>query len=271
MIGLEAIENLLDDVFLSGWVKGAHPLSLILVAPPGLGKTKLVQQYRENSGVVITTESTFYSIIKTYGDAIQQGQVRHIVIPDMAPIVNRSPREAAMRELSGWGALVEDGVTNWRSGRSVLAAGPTPVLCGVVFCITPYSYKEKLSMLGDEGFIGRFLVASYSYPQEMIHEVRGQIAGGQLNGRVENRMLRKLAGPQEIRMVPGWGKYLLMTGLLDRVRDSSDTGGFRMQHRLHTLLKANALRHGRTDVILEDMNDLERMAPYLGPNMAFVA
>lgn len=266
MLGLEALEMLTEDVLLTGYLADERAVSMILIAPPGLGKSELVMQYRNSPGVLLTTETTFFSLMLVHGVAIQQRQVHHVIMPDLGPLVNK-PREGAMRELSQFGALVAEGLMNWRSSRGAFATGNQPVRCGMIFCITPYSYREKLSLLADEGFLSRFLVASFSVHEHLKRRVHEQISTGEVNSHIAAHSLQSYQNLQTIRLDPKVDRFLSSSGIIDQIRDTSDTAGFRMHHQLRALLKANALRRGSPIVSREDLNDLDRMLPYLGANL----
>lgn len=269
MIGTKDLEILLEDVLISGSLADERPVSLIMIAPPGMGKSDMVLQYRQSEGVVATTETTFFALMTMHGQAMQQGKLHHIIVPDLGPIINK-PREGALRELSQFGALVAEGLINWRSARGAFAVGNQPVRCGIIFCITPYSYREKLAMLTDEGFLSRFLIASFALHDDLVSHIHDQISAGSVNAHLETKLLAQWKEKQSVSIAPRIDRFLRSSGIIEQVRDLSDTAGFRTHHHLRTLLKANALRRGRHEVGRDDIDDLIALSQYLGVQMRWV-
>ena len=55
------IEEILIRVFASGYVKDAYPISAIIVAGIGAGKTMILKKYMKNKGVAFISDATAVS------------------------------------------------------------------------------------------------------------------------------------------------------------------------------------------------------------------
>lgn len=83
MIKLEELEKLIEITLLTGYIRDERPVSLLITADPESGKTELVKKAKRVKGIPYLTDATAWGIIDKYWDAIEQGKVRHITIPDL--------------------------------------------------------------------------------------------------------------------------------------------------------------------------------------------
>ena len=83
LIDLQIPEYVVELVLKSGYIKNADPLSLIISAPVGSGKTEIINQYRNCQGVLYLSEATAYGIKSKYLETIKSGKIRHIIIGDL--------------------------------------------------------------------------------------------------------------------------------------------------------------------------------------------
>ena len=64
LIGMEAIQDLIELVLWTLYIMGERIVSLLLVADPESGKTELMKKYRENQGIHVRRRFTAYGIIR---------------------------------------------------------------------------------------------------------------------------------------------------------------------------------------------------------------
>jgi len=62
LINTQDLEYIIELVLLSGYIKNADPLSLIISSKVGAGKTELLKRYRGTRGTKFLSEATAYGI-----------------------------------------------------------------------------------------------------------------------------------------------------------------------------------------------------------------
>lgn len=255
---LDRIDRIVRLVLASGHLLGERPLNLLVLGYPGTGKTELLAQYALTTGVLYTAYTSFSRLLVNHGRDIIQGNIRHIVLPDLGILVGRG-KEASMAEISALSSLIEEGILRWETHKTVFEA-PTPQGVGLI-AATTHEMLNRISDLGSPGFLSRFLLVSFRYSHESAQVVYQSIANQQYRDvtprpfNIQNS--HKVAGDPDIftRLTSG--------DFIKTVRNPEDTYGFRTQRQLQTLMLSNALLAGRDHVTLEDLYALVDLAPYL--------
>lgn len=92
LIGLEALQDLIELGLWSAYVKGERIVSLLIVAEPESGKTELMKKYRKNKGVFVRRRFTSYGIIRDLLDGKMELICKspkilgHLIVYDYATI-----------------------------------------------------------------------------------------------------------------------------------------------------------------------------------------
>ena len=68
LIGLKAIQDLIELALWSAYINGERIVSLMLVADPESGKTELMKKYRKNKGIHVRRRFTAYGVIRDLTD-----------------------------------------------------------------------------------------------------------------------------------------------------------------------------------------------------------
>ena len=109
LIDTETPENVVELVLKSGYIKNADPLSLIISAPVGSGKTEIISQYRNCQGVLYISEATAYGIKSQYLEDIESGKICHIIIDYLlAPLSKQKKTRDDF--IAFFNSLIEEGI-----------------------------------------------------------------------------------------------------------------------------------------------------------------
>ena len=125
LIDTEIPEHVVELVLKSGYIKNADPLSLIISAPVGSGKTEIISQYRNCQGVLYISEATAYGIKSQYLEDIKSGNIRHIIIGDLLTPLSKQ-KKTRDDFIAFFNSLIEEGIISvhtyaqhWDSKKSV--------------------------------------------------------------------------------------------------------------------------------------------------------
>jgi hypothetical protein len=83
LLHLDVLQTIIECALISPYVQGEKPLSLLIVAKPESGKSSMMKQYRENTGLVYLTDCIAYGITRDVLPKIVSGEVKTIMIPDL--------------------------------------------------------------------------------------------------------------------------------------------------------------------------------------------
>ena len=140
--GLEKITEFIKIVVSSGYISGEKPLSMVLIAPVSSGKTTAIKQFKDNSHILITTDTTAYGVLSKYQDKLRSGELRHIIIPDMLNCMSRK-NTTVETFLLFINASSEDGIFPSKTYNIEVNEYIQPF--GWVLCLTEEAFHRKRS------------------------------------------------------------------------------------------------------------------------------
>lgn len=255
--GLEKITEFTRIVIASGYLLNEKPLSMVLKAPVSSGKTTAIKQFRNNSNILITTDTTAYGVLSKYQDKLRSGDLTHIIIPDLlnALVRKKSTVETFLLFIN---ASSEDGIFASKNFSVEVNTYIPPF--GWILCLTEDAYKRKRNMLQGIGFESRFLIVSHKYNSEMIQNILQDIIKETTfcipNIKIKHYKIKKaILGNEKI-----FGELELYSKLLCK---SDGPEMLRMQRKLQTFLKASALLRGDKRVNEKDLEKLKEVIEVL--------
>ena len=259
MIATDDLQEIIRIALCTGRLVDERPLSLLIVAAVGAGKTELVSRFSEKyvDSVLYATDITAFALHKKHGKELKSGKIRHIIIPDLLTPLNKQ-KEQADHFITFMNGIIEEGLARVESRDSNFIAN-IPVRCGFITTLATKELERKKDRWAAIGFLSRMLPISYSYKQETVMEIFDHI--------INREYL--MDNPQPLKL-PIDSYMLLSPDLAEQVKpyamatkDENDQYGFRRLKQLQTFLMGRALLKGRKEVIDEDLNVLDRYAKYM--------
>ena len=111
MIGMEAIEKLIELTLWTAYLEDDQPLSALIVSEVEQGKSAMAMQFRQRNGsVVVLHDATTYGILKAYRPFLAQGKIKHFIFPEFVFPLSRQ-RETVNTFLAFLNGLMDEGVT----------------------------------------------------------------------------------------------------------------------------------------------------------------
>jgi len=257
LFGLELINKVIEIVLWTGWVKNAEkPVSLLTIAPPEEGKTRLVEQYRYNKGIVYITDVTAYGLSQKLIQYINEGKpVNHIIIPDLLNPLSRQ-KSVSDTFILFLNALIEEGIAKIKTGSILMEI---PMKAGVITTLTTsewYKHKDKWISIG---FLSRLVPLTYRYSRNFIMELLEQLSGAEpikteINLNFPEEKVH-VTLPRELhRQLKPYAIDIAKVVGLD---------GIRMYRDLGIMLKGFALSQGRDYVTQADVDVLKYLTNYI--------
>lgn len=241
MIGLAALKDVVSLCIHTGQVAGERPASMIVVAPPGAGKTSILEAMTCDHAPYASdlTSRDISRILKGYKEAT------HIILGDMMSLFGHkmSVIQLSCRVLSS--LTGEELRTDSFSGEEMKGR-----MMGLITAIPPDDFDSKRIQehMTAGGFASRFMVVKYAYHLKTIQEIHKYIREDRYVH--EQKTAFRVNGGKRAISVPDD----VAQGLQDlAIVIKQDPIGTRMHHHLRALVKAHALRAGRDSVTREDL------------------
>jgi hypothetical protein len=173
MVGIGPLQDIIETAFYTACLKNSVPLSLILVGPPGSGKSKLILQFQADS-ILVTNDITSQGLSDIVtGDPI--GNVRHIIIPDFNIVVSHKPTTSNLT-IASLLTLMSEGVLRLDDGRRKKEMEHPPI--GIVTAMTREIYEEHAGRFRKLGIGRRFIPVFFNYGIKTKEEVQDAIRDG---------------------------------------------------------------------------------------------
>lgn len=251
-----------DSVFISlyvatGLVAGADAQSVLLVGPPGTGKSELLRRFRDERSCLVVGDMTIEPLRDLVADDQRATPLRHIVMPEFGRIFSHRDHTVGMvtslltslmtrdagREMSG----------SQKEGRrldftdkqmGVLAAMPTEI------------FQLRFRELMATGFLSRFTVLGV---KRSSHE-RQRVLRNIFNRNKADLASFRCNLPQKPVAVTGLERH--GPALMRWVFSWNPNAGERFAAHIVSLLPAVTLLRGRTVVSDDDVEVLKLFQPY---------
>lgn len=281
MIGTEKIENILKVAIWSGGLKGEHPLSVMLIASVGFGKTSMLKKSHRKGkiekvtvgkgkkareievrrilgSVLYTSNTTPYVLTNRYGHLLRNGQIKHIAIPDFLNILNL-PKYVYANTLNFYNQLIEEGILTAES-RDSFFVSEIPVNIGLLTAVARQDFDKRKDEWAHMGFLSRMLPVSFSYNDTTASKIRESIKRKDYLKEVESFNITLPDEPQLIDLPSDLADEIEKIAVA--IRDTNDPLAARPQKQLQVFCMARALAQGRKSVNKSDVALLREYQPY---------
>jgi len=242
MIKTEDIQKIVKLTLISGYIKDASPLSLIVVGKAGIGKTENIKHWKDKRSMLIT-DLNYSGLMELL---IKKNTLKHIIIPDFIKI---TMKKSSTKDnlISFLNSCIEDGL-NQIEGYFHHKFKDRKI--GLITSSTKASFTQNKPTWKNMGFTDRMIICSYSYSQKTLEEIKDYINEEKFNVNQEKI--------QDLKITEIKSNKLLNSVFNDKVKDS-----LRSLKQFQTLAKCNALNEGRNKVLKEDITEVLRLTKYL--------
>jgi hypothetical protein len=237
LIGLERVRELVETIILTGRVRNAEPVSLMLIASPESGKTSIVLS--KNCETVIALSDVTGKGIQQL--CLQKKEVSHFVINDLT-CVTAKKHAVSQFTISMLMAMTEEGITAVQYPNAPLLEFKEGKR-GVIVCTTLQSSQDGRTWWNKTGFSSRLLPFCYSHSDALMLLIKQSIDKGKFDRRwtqpeeKPNYMVPKNA--VDVQIEPATVRKV--RELADYRAKQLDEQGYRRLHQYRSLAKAHAL------------------------------
>jgi hypothetical protein len=249
----ESETRLVGMYIATGLLKGEQAQSVLLISPPGQGKTAMINRF-----VKLTTTRRISDLtsngIRTLMRKDSNGQLRHLLMPELARLFSRD------RSVSSQSANLLCNLMTGDAGVELIGIEEhdfTGRQVAVVGAMTADVFRQRREMLADTGMLSRFHLLPIERDEEERKRVVAAIANQNYDDLTPVQWPELRQAPREIKCSPSFGQPIL-TWL-----DSTDLKyDERFVSRIVVLLKACALLNNRSEVTDHDLRTLMTFTPF---------
>lgn len=243
LVGLRTLQDFLELLLWTGQLEDERPVSALIVAPPGGGKTSMLELVECEQALLVGDLTA-----RNLGNIVKNEKLTHVLVGDMLSIFGHktSTVDLTIRLISQFtGETLKH---NPFDGADI-----KPIKLGLIAAIPPDDLKSKKIRAHVEagGFASRFVVVRYSYSLATIDAIHDFIAS---NGYADNPpkpFFIKNPGKWKIKIPKNLSTPIKALTLL--VKKQGDFG-FRAHRHIRSLVKAAARREARPEVNIKDLN-----------------
>lgn len=197
LINMESVEEIVEAVLFSSLVKGAVPLSVVLVAESGAAKSKLINKYQ---GKTIRTQDDLHTldihdILRKDGP---EGHLRHIIIPDLNLPLSHKPQVARLTLATLLGPTSASSKFIFRIGNETRDVIHGPI--GIVTACTPDIFSANSRKFASIGLIRRVPPIFYTMGSETVKRVRREEYDGTVTLQSLNEFVIKKRKPIAVKL-----------------------------------------------------------------------
>ena len=256
LIGMEPIEDIIETVIHTAFVAESIPISIMLVAPSGGGKSATTKRY-EGKMIEYADDVTSAGLHKVLAPD-RENRVKFLNVPEFNTTLSHKSSVVNLT-LANLLSATQDGTVRVMDGRSNQDVKHDPI--GILACVTPDIYMANARRFRVMGFTRRVIPIHFSYGLDtqrkaMIHIKHGNHSQKPLPPIVIADMKRqvvtvpsKLANEVEMLstiFAQNLSQYSYYTDGKLMIREGVPLLPMAPFKVLSSIIRAHAILHGRT-------------------------
>lgn len=236
------------------------PLNLLLVGPPGDGKTAMLLRAEKAHNVEVLSDTTYLGLC-SYLRSVRDGLTSCLIIPDMGTIVGRKS-EVGKQAIATMAMMAAEGVSSVRVGKRVHDF--MGARASVISAITGKDLISSQPTLEQNAFLSRVFLVDFDLTFEELYKMMERKSKG------DRRLLSRFRFPQVPR--DGDGEWVRRPVYVPRTHSRKAMRWWKQLRRTRPdrwfafrsadsfvgLMQAAAYLHGRRRVTMDDVKYLER-------------
>lgn len=254
---VDPIVDLISLVLHSGGLPGRRPLSVLLCAPSGNGKTRITDRFENGPGIHRSGFMTRSGLVYLLREHDRWKTLHHIILTDFtSSMAGTSETGLALQTIIM--LMIYDGLSDYNTSfiRGLHLPPGVSIKVGIIAGVVPSIIRRRRLEWEENGFLRRFLPVSYRYTSEQMKGVKVL----SLQGRNVNY-------PSVSLNTQLWGENITVSDQLINPFIPLTEGESTADQQIRSLVLAHALRRGSTKVEDQDVERVMRLSKYITYNM----
>lgn len=178
LVGTKRLENVITNAIATAFVENSIPISIMLVAESGAGKSKTLIRFQSKHIMRcddLTTAGLFDMLASD-----TKNEIRFLLIPDFNPVLSHKSSVSGLL-VANLLSVTQDGTVNVQDGRQKKEMKHEPV--GILTAVTPDMFTRYSKKWRELGVTRRILPLHYTYSPKTIIVAQNQICEGRIDAR----------------------------------------------------------------------------------------
>lgn len=272
---IEALEEVIETVLFTSFIRDENPVSIIIVGPSGIGKSMMLSRYESEQFRRTDSISSMGLFDISVRDS--KNEIKFLLMPDMNPTLSRKP-STVQSTIANLLSFTADGTVRIDDGRANKECKHAPV--GLITAATDDIYNKQAYKWYALGLRRRIIPIFFKYSTDTTQKLQTLVSKDKVHSTPPE--LKKLMPPQKVR--PGIPSSIMpkIEGLAMRFSTllgklySMDHHNMKKWHvrdvvpiapqiTLTTLLRAHALKNKRATATQEDFAFICRFLDFCDP------
>lgn len=274
MYCLELIQEVVETVIYTGWIRNENPVSIIIIGPSGIGKSMMLSRYQ--SDALRHTDSISSQGLFDISSHDPKNEVKFLLIPDMNPTLSRKPT-TVQSTIANLLSFTSDGTVRIDDGRVNKDCKHNPV--GIVTAATEKIYSAQAKKWFALGLRRRIIPIFFRYSSATTMELQALVREGKIHSTFPPFTLLDTISPasptiskeNHLRIETIANKFANLLGKLAYIKNAKtkwyteEVVPIAPQITLINLAKAHALRDKRGTVNDVDISFLAGLLDFCDP------
>ena len=240
----------------TSFIPNTNPVSTLLIANAGLGKTSKLERLREFDFVKYTLDIT-PKILSDFLNEVSMGSKRFLVIPDYIATLGHAKKTVDLTR-SIFRGMIEEGI------QDIDVFGMTlhlrnKAIAGLISGITPEYFNQNTKVWRNDGFLSRFVPFSYSHSPVTTETVLSNM-DNKINTIKDFKfeIVKQCKEPTKTDIINDKIRILTYEILGDRREPP-----YRLYKQVTALCGANAILRGSEEITIDDVESLKALSKYI--------
>lgn len=262
LAGVGPIEDILNAIVGTGFVDGSIPISVMVVAPSGAGKSRTIIRF--DASYIMRCDDLTSSGLMDILSNDKDNKLKFLLIPDFNPVLSHKSSVSSLL-LANLLSVTQDGTARIVDGRQNKEIKHNPV--GIITAVTFDMFARYSRKWHELGITRRILPLHYTYSWQTIRDAQKLIRQGRItnyvppmamcnytkskvsiNGDFANE-IEKLSE----RLAFNLGQFISTHRGVRQPRQGDSLLPMAPHIVLSTIARGNAVRYNRDKVIEEDI------------------
>lgn len=241
----------------TGYLHDEKPVSLMILAPPGTGKSSLMQRWYGADTVFVASDITSDSLRHLVLPRMVREGKQHIMFPEFFKIFQRN--QSSVANMTGvLSAAMSGELHAVMQGEREMEKLPQDFRVGVIAAMTNDVFGAWKKDFGNTGLLDRFLVVPITMTTNLVRYTQLKVAYNDRSMLVPLSLPVTAQEKKRVRMSDAASE-----ALFDLCHQATKHVSNRFVDQMRAMVKGLAMIHGETEVTARRLDGVHQLMAYI--------
>lgn len=271
LAGVEPIEDILSAIVGTGFVDGSIPISCMVIAPSGAGKSRTIIRF--DAPYIMRCDDLTSSGLTDLLASDKDNKLKFLLIPDFNPILSHKTSVSSLL-IANLLSVTQDGTVRIADGRQNKEVKHNPV--GIITAMTFEMFARYSRKFMELGITRRILPLHYTYSWQTIKDAQTLIRQGKITNYIPPMAMSSYAHSRvnidkdaaleieslSTRLAFNLGQYIRSHRGIQKAEQGTAILPMSPQIVLSTVARGNAIRYNRASITEDDIDFLNEFISF---------